>query len=423
MNNTAPKLKLASELKVRPLINYIDEPGLQLYCVTDSSLPICKIEFFFPAGTIYERNNLESMFTATMLDEGTNTLNMDQISEYLESFGASLEKENAERYAILRLYCLSKHAKELVRFINELLLEVSFPEDRLDYKRKQYIESHRLNNNKVSVVAYRNFKNDFFGSESRLGYLVSEQDYENINKDSLIDFYNDRYKNSRLLIIASGDINTTLVEELSKFRLNSIQDDKINSDESIDIKIVSNGLHRQVEMKNKVVQSAIVSGLPWVSRHHEDFIVASVLNIILGGYFGSRLMHVIREQKGYTYGIHSVIKTIGSIAYLTIQTEVGKNYTEDTIQEIKDQIDLLSKGPVTEDELQRAKNYMAGLYLSQTDTAFKTSRLYNVMIIDKLIHQTIEDQYIKLLKVSINDVQMVASKYLSSELLTTISAG
>jgi predicted Zn-dependent peptidase len=113
--------------------------------------------------------------------------------------------------------------------------------------------------------------------------------------------------------------------------------------------------------------------MPTIDITHPDFPALSMLNLILGGYFGSRLMTNIREEKGYTYGISSHIISMRNATYFTIITETGTEYTQLLIDEVLNEMNRLCQEIIPADELETARNYMQGQRARTLDSPFSIS--------------------------------------------------
>jgi predicted Zn-dependent peptidase len=122
--------------------------------------------------------------------------------------------------------------------------------------------------------------------------------------------------------------------------------------------------------KRKAVQSAIRIGSPTINKLHADYHGLQITDTLLGGYFGSRLMKNIREEKGLTYGISSNINSLQLSGYKVIATEVGKKYTQKTLDEIYKEIKILQTEPVDRKELDVVRSFMTGELLRMFDGPF-----------------------------------------------------
>ena len=117
-------------------------------------------------------------------------------------------------------------------------------------------------------------------------------------------------------------------------------------------------------------------GLPVIGRENPDFFALKLLCTILGGYFGSRLMSNIREEKGYTYGISSSIAAMRYGSYLTISTQTGTEFTRPLIDEVFAEIDRLRNEPVPTDEFITVQNYLRGDMARTLDSPFSIADYY-----------------------------------------------
>jgi predicted Zn-dependent peptidase len=118
------------------------------------------------------------------------------------------------------------------------------------------------------------------------------------------------------------------------------------------------------------VQSSVRIGCISIAKNHADFPELNILNTVFGGYFGSRLMRNIREDKGYTYGIHSYITHFEHASYFVIDTEVGNEVCKAAMDEIYHELETMRTVQVTGEELLTVKNYMLGSLLRATDGPF-----------------------------------------------------
>jgi zinc protease len=163
------------------------------------------------------------------------------------------------------------------------------------------------------------------------------------------------------------------------------------------------------------VQGAIRIGRPFVNRHHPDFPKAQVLNNIFGGFFGSRLMSNIREDKGYTYGIHSYLQNHVHDSAMMISTEAGRDVCEATIEEVYKEMNILCKEPVDKDELDLVRNYMIGSLLGDLDGPFQIIARWKSYILNNLT----EDYFYKSIEtvktVSPEELQALAQQYLNPD--------
>ena len=163
------------------------------------------------------------------------------------------------------------------------------------------------------------------------------------------------------------------------------------------------------------VQGAIRIGRQFPNRHHPDFMQMMVLNTVFGGYFGSRLMGNIREEKGYTYGIHSYVQSHFQDTALIISTEAGKDVSEATVEEVYKEMEILREELIDEEELLLIRNYLIGTILGDMDGPFQTIGRWKNIILNNLDEQYFYDTIKMIKNISAEELQAVAIKYLQPE--------
>jgi predicted Zn-dependent peptidase len=163
------------------------------------------------------------------------------------------------------------------------------------------------------------------------------------------------------------------------------------------------------------VQAAIRIARPSINRLHPDFTKAQVLNTIFGGFFGSRLMSNIREDKGYTYGIHSFFQNHLSESAWMISTEAGKDVLEATIKEVYYEMQVLREELVEDDELLLVKNYLIGTVLGDLDGPFQIIGRWKNIILNNLTGAYFDNSIQTIKDITPKDIQEMAEKYLKPE--------
>jgi len=176
------------------------------------------------------------------------------------------------------------------------------------------------------------------------------------------------YKPENLAIIVAGKIHVKTVDLLNLY-FGETRSETIETKQAAGIP--ESQKNKKVHIgKPGTVQTAIAIGSSTINKRHSDYPGLKILNVLLGGYFGSRLMKNIREDKGYTYGINSSVHSLNSSGYLVISAEVSKKNTQNAVEEIFKEIALLQKVPPEKDELSIIRNYMLGEMVRMFDGPF-----------------------------------------------------
>jgi zinc protease len=392
--------------------------GIPLVLYEDVQQKVIKIELVYKAGKWFESKRGVSHFTAQMLERGTTKRNSYQIAEAFDQFGCSTEVNAGFDFTSLSLYTLSKNLTSVLPVFCEVASTPSFAQSEFTLMKDVFRQNLKINNKKNSYVAGKTIRQNIFGSEHPYGSSLEESDVDNLSREDLVAFFNTQFVLHEIYITGAlrGDEKKILINDLSNLKVLNLANDKIKL--SHDQKRLS----QLIELPDSV-QSSLRIGKRTINRSHPDYPTFVLLNHILGGYFGSRLMKNIREEKGLTYGIHSSINSLKNDALFLIGTDVNKENQTLALSEIKVEIKKLQEDLVGLDELEVTKNHLLGSL--QLEAANPFSLVEKIKAIR--LNQLTPDFYNTLFnKISDSDAEMimgVAQSYLNIETLFELSVG
>lgn len=394
-----------------------------VYLLNEGDQEVIKVEWMFKAGKWYEPKNLMADLATRMLREGTTKHSAKAIADAFDYYGASFNTGAGFETGGASLYSLSKHIDQLIPLAFETFSDSVFPENELKTIAANRKQKLAVDLEKNDVIANRNFANALYGKTHPYGRVTEFTDFEQISSQDLSAFFRKYYTASNLVIIVSGKFDEkSVVQSLNNhFGSKSWLGEKVASNLNYAIE-PSKELIQHTE-KADSVQSAVVAGNRTINKLHPDFMKLSILNTLFGGYFGSRLMKNIREEKGFTYGIHSTLASYPHDAFLEISSEVGKEVREQTLKEIEHEINRLRTEPISAEELSVVKNYLSGKILRSIDGPIKFSETLKNLIIYGQDTKYIQ-QYLKTVReVSAEELMDTAKKYLDWEKIVKVTVG
>lgn len=398
---------------------YVLPNGIPLYVFDTGSQELCKIELVFTAGNYYESNPLIAYATNALMREGTISKTASEIAEQLDFHGAFLELSIYTDKSSVVLYSLNKHLNKTLPVLIDIIQHANYPEKEVILFKTNQKQKFLVNQQKVDFVA-RNYFNKLLFNQSPYNQFIVESDYDKITPEQLQKFYYQQYQNNNWYIVMAGKIHQEQILELTQ-TLGQLH----LHGEKTDVAYQNNigaGQKQYIE-KADALQSAIRIGRRLFNKKHEDYYGMLVLNTILGGYFGSRLMANIREDKGYTYGIGSGIVSLQHDGFFCISTEVGTEVTQDALNEIYKEIEQLQQEPVSNDELNLVKNYMQGTFLRSVDGPFALSDKFTA-INDYGLTNNYYINYVEYIKqAKAEDIMRLAQKYLNKSDLSQLVVG
>lgn len=416
-----PAIRRIEKLAITPAVKTMLPNGIPLYVINQGTQDVCSIELNFHAGKWMQPQKLAARFTNRMLREGTKSFNSKEISEKLDFYGAAIRAQTGADRASIMLNSVNKHLNEIVPVFAEIVREPVFPQSELDVITTNARERLKLNKTKHDYLAGRKFSSVLFGENHPYGYESKEEDYAHITPETLRHFYTRHYTAGNCFMILSGKIADGTLKLVEKYF-----GDKSWSSIAppVPLYTVSSSpeLKHGVKMERSV-QSAIRIGKRLFNKTHPDYQKMQVLNTVLGGYFGSRLMSNIREDKGFTYGIHSGLYSLVHEGYFFVSTEVGYEVTQDALKEIYKEINLLREELIPDDEMELVRNYFSGKILSGVDGSFKLADFYAGLLIYGLdidyAHRLLET----VKTVTPKELRDLANQYLNTEDLFEIVVG
>ncbi len=419
--NIAPAFHLVDRLHFPAYETRYTKQGFKIYALKAGVQPVVRLDFIFDAGLIHQVKNAEAAFTASMLSEGTNKRNALSLAESLDFYGSYFQTRCNADDAVASLYCLDKHFNNCLPLFLEALIESIFPAKELDIQKKNSLQKLIVNEKKNSYLCRKNFYQNLLGENHPYAAFSSKENINSIDRNSLEIFHKNQYLEGLKYLMLSGcySIETLNIIEKSMAEqpFSKPKENKLHMPDPI------SKIGKHLIEKNDSVQSAIRIGKISIQRDHEDFRKLQFLNLIFGGYFGSRLMKNIREDKGLTYGIYSVLEPFKGTSVWYIDSDMNSKNRESGLSEIYKELARICAEPIPNDEIDTARNYYLGSFLRSLDGPFSLADRLKIMIDNKLSDSYYPD-FVKILnEIGAEELQHLANKYLANENIVEMVVG
>jgi zinc protease len=400
------------KLQLKPYKKFTLKNGVDVYTIDAGAEDVMAIEWVFSAGNWYEDQNLVAATANFMLKNGTSNKSAFQVNEHFEYYGSYLNRACYNETATVSLHCLTKHVGELLPAIRELLTDSTMPEEELAVYKQNMKQRLKVSLKKSDFIAGRLIDVYLYGEQHPYGKYSKEEDFDKLNKQQLIDFYDQYYRRGKFVMFVAGklpdNLEQLLNENFGDLGNNAVASKAIVAQPSAEKKF-------RVTNDKDGVQGSIRIARPFPNRHHPDFLKVQVLNSLFGGFFGSRLMTNIREDKGYTYGIHSFIQNHIHESAWMVSTEAGKDVCEAAITEIYKEMKDLREELVDEEELLLVRNYMMGSILGDLDGPFQIIARWKNIILNGLDENYFYHSINTIKSISSEEIQGLAQKYFNPE--------
>lgn len=353
--------------------------GVDFYELTDLETDLVKVEIHIEAGVKYQSKPFVARLLSDLLLEGTQKYPGESLKHTIDNLGAYIDVSVNRDDLIIEAVFLSRFHDQIVDILNQIIYHPKFTKQNLARVAQQFHNEIKLSNTKSSSIAFKLLTKELFAGHS---YALFSQDKEikNVELEDL-NLFLPFVHHSICKIFVSGAVNPNFISQLKSLiqqpQNNTIQTSLLKAHPGCTI----------IKNTGKFDQDTLRMGEVLQNLNSNDLIALKLANLIFGGYFGSRLMQIIREEKGLTYGINSSIINMQEYSYFLIASDLKKGVFDEVVQIIEEQMYDLQNQLVSEDELEQAKRYLIGSMLQSLDGIFDQMNALKFSVFMNLNHQ------------------------------------
>lgn len=421
--NLQPDICEPEQIAVQQPELYTLPNGIPLYILDACDCEVTRIDVLMEGGRWHQKQPLQALFTNRMLREGTRRYTAAQIAEKLDYYGAWLDLASASEHTYVTLYSLNKYLPNTLDLLESIIKEPVFPADELKVIINNNIQQFLVNSSKVEFLAHRGLVKAVYGSAHPVGYVVQEDDYRKITSETLQQFYDNFYHSGSCSIYLSGRITPDCIRRVeSVFGTGTFGSHWKKVEKIHYLPVLTTERRVFIELPDALQSAVRIGGLS-LDRCHPDYLKMRVVITLLGGYFGSRLMSNIREEKGYTYGIAASLMTYPDHGMLAISAETTNEYVDPLINEVYHEIDRLQNELVSDEELKMLKNYMLGDMCRSYESAFSLADAWISLQVSGLSSSYFAEALNAVKNITPDEIRELSQKYICKESLKEIISG
>lgn len=418
-----PKIQELDQINILQPVRTTLPNGIPLALIHAGEQEVVRLDILFKGGRWQQSQKLQALFTNRMLREGSQKYAAPVIAEKLDYYGAWLELSSSADYSYITLYSLNKYFAETLDVVESIIKEPLFPEKELSTVLDTNIQQYLVNLSKVDFLAHRGLLKGLYGEKHPCGQCVEETDYHTITPAVLREFYDLHYHSGSCHIYLSGKVTDDVIRRVERsFGTTPFGNNRQQAANPV-YPIESVSGKRVFIDRADAMQSAVKLGMATITRQHPDSHKLKVLVTLFGGYFGSRLMSNIREDKGYTYGISAGLMSYPDSSLLVVSTETDNQYVEPLIQEVYNEIDKLQNTLVSPEELAMVRNYMLGEMCRNYESPFSLADAWMFLQTSGLDDTYFSRSLQAVKEITPEDIRDLAGRYLCKENLKEVIAG
>lgn len=409
--STPPRLNSFKDLKF-DYPNYILLPnGVKLYILNNSDQDVNRFEIIYRGGLFEESKPLQSFALASMLIHGSDEYSSQEVAEILDFNGSQLNATNHDNFTHICLDSLNKNFNKVLPVLKSVLTTPSIPEREYEVFCSQVKSAYQTARQRVKYLSQISGRKIYFGENHPFSHMICDEDVSSLTIQDIKSFHNKYYKPENSILILSGKVDDNEIKLIENYFGKEI----IQGELDILKECERNPSTKKEILFNKegALQSSVYMIHESIPRNHPDYIKLRILITALGGYFGSRLMQNIREEKGYTYGINAMLVGRRSSAKIVITSECDTAYTYLLIKEVKNEIKRLQASPMDEEELKIVKNYMLSDLAKVLDSPFSMASCVSSNILYSTGENYFNQQFSEISNITPKTLCNIANKYLN----------
>ncbi len=400
--------------------------GLSVWVVKQNELPIVSMNLVLNAGATLEsaeKSGVTSM-TASMLNQGTKTRSAVEISNALQSIGASVNAGASWDSSTVSMQTLTKNLDSALDIFADQIVNPAFPAAEFETLRRRAIVGFLQRKSSPTQVAGVVYDKVLYGDQAYGRQLSGdEKTVKAMSREDLVNFYNANYRPNNATLIVVGDVETAAIKaklekafagwEAGSSQLQTMPPQTMAAKPGI-----------YLVDKPGAAQSSVSIGQVGIDRTNPDYYAVQVMNSILGGGGTARLFMNLREDKGYTYGAYSRFSYRRGAGPFSASGEIQTGSTKESVQEfMKELSGIRGSRPVTATELDVNKQSFIRRFPSGFETAGGISAQLANLVTYGLPDSYFNEYISKINAVTLDDVNRVANKYLDPSKMAIVIVG
>ena len=363
--------------------------GIEVVILEYGTQPLASIRLYQRGGGSLapaDRAGLGELAT-TLLTRGTTTRSAVEISEAIEGVGGSLSSGSGPDFLNVSATVLTHHLDVAFELLADVARNASFPEAEVELARRQTLSGLQAQLGQPQAVAGRLFRRLVYGNDHPYGVSPTPESVSAITRDDLVQFRDRALQPEGALLLVAGAVERDRVLALAERHFGDWVGEPAAAPH-LDAPAAPEQTRIHLVHRPGSVQSVILVGQPAVEGDDPDFAGIEVANRILGGGADSRLFRILREEKGWTYGAFSGVTRPVGTGVFQVSTEVRTPVTDSAVVEILHQMDRVGVEPISSEEMDAARNYLAGSFPLQLETASQVAgRLAPTLLLGRQVEE------------------------------------
>jgi len=420
---SAPETRVIKNFPVPKIEESQWVEGQRHYISHTDSLGVVKIMLWFPNGISEQKSSFIATAAYELISSGGKGKSEKDIIGYLDHLGATVQFDCELYGATATIRCSKETAIDVFKWVTQTILDCEYPDREFEnYKLIKRASIER----KMQTPQYWSAKiasENYYGKDHLLGKHGSLADIDGLKKEDVLAFHMEHIDLGKSMLLVAGDCDEILGKELlsihnefftQKFDL-KIGEAKIETNKTFE-GILTHELPNSSQVSLQLMKH--IGKLEEIDLHK-----FTLLNMVLGGYFGSRLMQEIREEKGLTYGIGSYFRPAMDGRSWIISGEMNSDNAQLALENVIEIMEKLRTDLIDNEELERAKRYYSGQFRSGFDGPFSSAAKMQQIIMRNYSNHFYANTLEEIWNITAEELLEVAKIYLDPNTFIKVMAG
>ena len=418
-----PAVGKARAMKLPAVADEVLPNGLRVLSARRSGVPRVEVRLVIPTARGEAAPGAAIRLVARTLLSGTSERSATEIAEFVQGLGGNLEAYADDEDLVVTGSALARDLPALLELMAEVVVDATHPDDEVAIERARMVQEITLARSEPDTVAREALRRRVFGRHPYGRGLPSEREVERVAADSLGPIRKEWLLPKGSLLVVVGDVRPDAAIKSATAAFSGWKAKRGARAAGLPSPApVKPGPAVLVERAGAVQTNIRMAGAA-VPRHHPDHPALALANLVVGGYFISRMSDNIRENRGYTYGIGTGLQHLRATSLWTLTTDVGTEHTGPALVEIRYELERMLVGPIPSAELTSAKRYLAGTLAMAIQTQAGLTSYLSTLAAHGLPLSYLRDYPASVEALGEHDVIDAARRYLRPSQLVTVLVG
>jgi predicted Zn-dependent peptidase len=394
--------------------------GMKVFVIENHKLPTLSYSLSLDIDPMVEGDKAGyTSIAGSLIESGTKSRNKEKLDKEIDFMGANIGASSSGVYAS----GLSKYKSEMMEILADVTLNPAFPQEEFDKLIKQTLTGLEASSEEPDAIASNIKYLTFYGKGHPYGEFETEKTVKNITLEDCKNYYNKYFTPNTAVLTIVGDITVDEARVLAEKSFGSWKSGKTVEAKEYSVKKPTSPRVTVVNKDGAVQSNITIGNVAELKLGDADYEAVKVLNNIFGSGFSGRLFQNLREDKEYTYGAYGGVSSNKLIGNFSSSAKVRNEVTDSAVEQFLYEINKIRTDDVSAEELQNAKNYIAGTFAQALESP-RTVASFAANIERYKLNKDYFKGYLKRIDaVTIADIKRVAKKYMTPSNIHIIIVG